>query len=177
MPKIGDITKGIEIGYESRPRSKYIWIACPDCGKERWVQLYRDKPLYIRCGKCGKIGKLGSNFGKFGKDSAGWKGGESKHISGYILVWIDPTNPFFPMVAKGQNRIFKHRLIMAKHLGRCLDSWEVVHHINGIKDDNRIENLEIMILNRHNNLHLQNRLLEKEIQKLRELLLIAVLAK
>jgi len=70
-----------------------------------------------------------------------WKGG--RHISnGYIRV-LRPDHPG----AHKSGYIMEHRLVMSEHLGRPLESWEIVHHINGKKDDNRLENLELLPTN------------------------------
>lgn len=76
---------------------------------------------------------------KFGDKSPLWKGGRRISDDGYVYI-IDPNRKC------GQTKkrhIREHRYIMEQHINRKLNIDEHVHHINGIKDDNRIENLVI----------------------------------
>ena len=72
----------------------------------------------------------------FKKTRPSWKGGRIK-MNGYIAVY-SPTHPF--AMKYGSGYVYEHRLVVEKHLSRYLKSKERVHHINKIKDDNRIEN-------------------------------------
>lgn len=71
-----------------------------------------------------------------GENHPKWKGGRYKTLQGYIYI-LKPEHPFH----NNHKRVFEHRLVMEKHLGRYLTRKETVHHVNEIKDDNRIENL------------------------------------
>lgn len=86
-------------------------------------------------------------FDRCGAGNSRWKGGRRKRKDGYILVY-KPGHPY-----ANKNFVLEHRLVMEAAVGRYLEPHELVHHKNEIRDDNRLENLELTNHSAHATLH------------------------
>jgi hypothetical protein len=105
------------------------WHCRCECGKEKSVNANTLKR--------GRVKSCGCH----GRKKDGWEGGGwAKDANGYILI-LSKAHPY----SNSKGYVHEHRLAMERHLGRYLDSNEIVHHKNGVRDDNRIENLELWI--------------------------------
>ena len=105
----------------ARRRRKAQRIPCPFCDG----LMKHTAKLCIKC--------------KRGENNPLWKGGRWKDTYGYVHVIGRPGEAGLTK----NNYIMEHRRVMQDALGRPLLKWETVHHKNGKRDDNRLENLEL----------------------------------
>lgn len=131
-------------------KNSRILTKCRKCGKERLVIKYNiKKPTCTElCRSCFNKEHLEEIYKKkrnrpISERPIGTRG------DGYQEIVLPSWHWCSPMATKSKNSIFVHRLVMAEHLGRVLESLEIVHHINGVRDDNRIENLELTTPSEH----------------------------
>ena len=73
-----------------------------------------------------------------------WKGGRHQDNRGYVHLKI-PQHPN----ARKNGYVAEHTVVMTEALGRALEAGEIVHHINGITNDNRLENLIVLTNSTH----------------------------
>ena len=118
---------------------------CASCGNVRFTQMRGGVPIHLNCIRC--------------SNQLRKKPPVNRYVSfGYIRLRLQPEDPFYSMCSS-KGLIFEHRLVIAQSLNRCLESWEVVHHRNGNKQDNTLANLELLPNNIY---HTSDSLLRRE---------------
>lgn len=115
--------------------------------KEKLRDLRLGKHLSVETRK--KISLNHSNT--FGEKNPKWNGGRVKS-KGYVLLY-KPEHPF----ANKKGYVQEHRLVIEEANKITLLPMALVHHKNGIKDDNRLENLEVLSKTEHMRLHAYER--------------------
>jgi hypothetical protein len=86
-----------------------------------------------------------------GSSNPNFAGGKYIDDKGYVRV----LRPNHPRNIRGY--VYEHRLLMEQYLGRNLEPWETVHHINEVKTDNRIENFFLCTHKEHSAIHMEGR--------------------
>ncbi len=137
--RVGMITILHRVPRPEGKKSKSSWWMCLcDCGAQKAIcstTFYKTRAK--SCG-CVRLNQLKSETGP---KNRGWKGGRTTHSEGYVSLRI-PDHPR----AKSNGYVLEHLVVMEQKLGRPVLRSENVHHINGIKSDNRIENLELWVI-------------------------------
>lgn len=77
-----------------------------------------------------------------------WKGGRRVSANGYIEVHMPEHHR-----ARGNDYVFEHIVVVEMKLGRQLEPGETVHHVDGNKQNNNPENLEVLTRSEHSRLH------------------------
>ena len=176
MYTVGQKLRADKLGMKGRQILTYL--KCQECNTRKWVRpAYTENFICASCFKKSTIKqkdlnsfphketckchrcRIGKGYFK-GKNNPMWKGGIKKMKTGYIYVYIDETSPYYSMVAKGVGTgyVAQHRLVIAESIGRPLTKSETVHHKNGLKWDNRIENLELWSSNHHSGQRLEDQI-------------------
>lgn len=126
------------LDYVGTRKQSYVRCLCV-CGKEREVPIHSlKKGLTLSCGCLHRDRMLERGM----EQHPLWKGGRTINNRGYVLV-KKPGHPNAYKSAGGIGYVLEHVFVMSEFLGRPLRKGETVHHRNGVKTDNRLENLEL----------------------------------
>lgn len=128
----------------------YPYLSNEDLSKilSRNVNSIQHKANRLELKKDKEVNSIIRGKSREGEKCCNWKGGKKLSKRGYVFILKKgyPTTDV-------NGYIFEHRYIMCEFLERILGRNEIVHHINGIKNDNRIENLMVMSNGEHTTMH------------------------
>lgn len=113
---------------------------CPECGAVEDLITYTYAKFKGFCKKC-MYRKL--------RHKHNLKDGRCVDNDGYVRCSGQQDHPR----ANGKGQVYEHILIMERHLGRFIGADEVVHHRNGDRSDNSVENLEVISVGEHHRKH------------------------
>jgi len=125
---------------------KSMWVCLCDCGAEKVVSI--DSLVSGSTQSCGCEVFSWYRFIDLNKDLV-----RLVSPKGYIRIRV------------GRTYVLEHRMVMEQHLNRKLTFNETIHHINGTKSDNRLENLEIINRSEHSCYHTTKRHLKSNAPK------------
>lgn len=119
--------------------------SCEICSKSFKIFPSR-KGIRKYCSKeCGRIGiAITNHYSRKGVNSPNWNGGRHINKHGYVMVHDENGGKY----RKG-SYVIEHRKVMENHIGRELLFSEIVHHIDGNRKNNDIENLKLMTRKEH----------------------------
>ncbi|MBM9931837.1 hypothetical protein IPC339_29745 [Pseudomonas aeruginosa] len=117
---------------------------CPICSNE-FTKKRKEQRF------CSQICRQRNNGkGRAGQKTGLRQGAYKQRLTkdGYLRMYA-AKHPY----ANGRKEIHVHVMVMEMHIGRPISPGECVHHINGIKTDNRLENLQLMSFSEHSKEH------------------------
>ena len=134
---------------------KFLTNYCSFSCRNSWKIIERPKCLncskkvkYLWSGRKQRMKFCSISCSKTGKFNGRYKFGFYIDKKGYKRILISKEQ----RINKSSYGL-EHRLVMEKHLGRKISKRELVHHINGIKTDNRISNLQLTTHLKHQSFH------------------------
>lgn len=97
------------------------------------------KVIWTRMKENGYSARVAAKRNQYGENNDYWKGGRVRHSSGYTYV----KRKGHPRVLERGDYVLEHILVGEEVIGRYLKEGEIIHHINGVRDDNQPDNLFI----------------------------------
>lgn len=126
--KVEQIIKWAVVRYGKNDKYyPYYSVKCLDCGRCDCLSSVSLSKAIREKAACRKCSLLSRDIPRRSLDR-----------DGYVRIW----HPSHPM-SRSDGYVLEHRLVMSQKLGRRLSQRETVHHKNGVKSDNRPENLEL----------------------------------